>query len=301
MTTSTPAVEVRDLRKSYRGGRRPCAASTSTSSAARPSPCSARTAPARARRSRSSRATATAPAARRSVLGVDPQRGGLDWKARLGIVLQSSGEQRQRDGARAADALRRLLPEPARRRRGDRRGRARGEGEDAHPQALGRPAPPGRCRARHHRPPRAAVPRRADDRLRPRGAPPVLGPHPQLKREGTTILLTTHYLDEAAQLGDRAGIIADGRLVDIGAIDEIGGADGARPDRALARERRARTRSAPSSPASWSPRLVAARASRERARGHPPEPRRHLPRAGRARARDRSTERPHDRRRDRTP
>ena len=28
-----------------------------------------------------------------SVLGVDPQRGGLDWKARLGIVLQSSGEQ----------------------------------------------------------------------------------------------------------------------------------------------------------------------------------------------------------------
>ncbi|MCY7288230.1 MAG: ATP-binding cassette domain-containing protein, partial [Cryobacterium sp.] len=27
-----------------------------------------------------------------SVLGVDPQRGGLDWKSRLGIVLQSSGE-----------------------------------------------------------------------------------------------------------------------------------------------------------------------------------------------------------------
>ena len=46
-----------------------------------------------------------------------------------------------------------------------------------------------------------------------------------LKREGTTILLTTHYLDEAAQLGDRAGIIAGGRLVDIGPVDEIGGAD----------------------------------------------------------------------------
>src|SRR3954470_7970634 len=27
-----------------------------------------------------------------SVLGVDPSRGGLDWKARLGIVLQSTGE-----------------------------------------------------------------------------------------------------------------------------------------------------------------------------------------------------------------
>jgi ABC-2 type transport system ATP-binding protein len=27
-----------------------------------------------------------------SVLGVDPAKGGLDWKARLGIVLQSTGE-----------------------------------------------------------------------------------------------------------------------------------------------------------------------------------------------------------------
>jgi ABC-2 type transport system ATP-binding protein len=45
----------------------------------------------------------------------------------------------------------------------------------------------------------------------------------QLKSEGTTILLTTHYLDEAAQLGDRAGVIAGGRLIDIGAIDAIGG------------------------------------------------------------------------------
>ena len=46
-----------------------------------------------------------------------------------------------------------------------------------------------------------------------------------LKSEGTTILLTTHYLDEAAQLGDRAGIIAGGKLIDIGTIDEIGGAE----------------------------------------------------------------------------
>ncbi|MCU1402912.1 MAG: transporter [Microbacteriaceae bacterium] len=46
-----------------------------------------------------------------------------------------------------------------------------------------------------------------------------------LKKDGTTILLTTHYLDEAAQLGDRAGVIAAGRLIDIGRIDEIGGAE----------------------------------------------------------------------------
>ncbi|MDQ2699360.1 MAG: ABC transporter ATP-binding protein, partial [Actinomycetota bacterium] len=49
----------------------------------------------------------------------------------------------------------------------------------------------------------------------------------RLKAEGTTILLTTHYLDEAAQLADRAGVIAGGRLVALGGIHEIGG-DGAR-------------------------------------------------------------------------
>ena len=46
-----------------------------------------------------------------------------------------------------------------------------------------------------------------------------------LQSEGTTILLTTHYLDEAAQLGDRAGVIARGRMVDLAPIDDIGGPD----------------------------------------------------------------------------
>ena len=46
-----------------------------------------------------------------------------------------------------------------------------------------------------------------------------------LRELGKTILLTTHYLEEAAQLGDRAGVIAGGKLVDIGPIDRIGGPD----------------------------------------------------------------------------
>ena len=46
----------------------------------------------------------------------------------------------------------------------------------------------------------------------------------QVAREGTTILLTTHYLDEAAHLADRAAVIADGSLIDLAPIDEIGGA-----------------------------------------------------------------------------
>lgn len=51
----------------------------------------------------------------------------------------------------------------------------------------------------------------------------------EVKREGTTILLTTHYLDEAAQLADRAAVIAGGTLLDIAPIDEIGGTEARTP------------------------------------------------------------------------
>jgi ABC-2 type transport system ATP-binding protein len=46
----------------------------------------------------------------------------------------------------------------------------------------------------------------------------------ELRCDGTTILLTTHYLDEAAELADRVGVIADGRLVDVAPPDELGAA-----------------------------------------------------------------------------
>jgi len=44
-----------------------------------------------------------------------------------------------------------------------------------------------------------------------------------LRTAGTTILLTTHYLDEAEHLADRVGVIADGRMIEIGAPDTLGG------------------------------------------------------------------------------
>ena len=44
-----------------------------------------------------------------------------------------------------------------------------------------------------------------------------------LKDSGTTIVLTTHYLDEAAHLADRVGVIKDGRLIEVAPPDELGG------------------------------------------------------------------------------
>jgi ABC-2 type transport system ATP-binding protein len=50
-----------------------------------------------------------------------------------------------------------------------------------------------------------------------------------LGRLGKTILLTTHYMDEAQSLADRVIVIAAGQIVADGAPDSIGGRAGARP------------------------------------------------------------------------
>ena len=42
-----------------------------------------------------------------------------------------------------------------------------------------------------------------------------------LKRENKTIILTTHYIEEAEALSDRVGIIDSGKLVEIGSPDEL--------------------------------------------------------------------------------
>jgi len=44
-----------------------------------------------------------------------------------------------------------------------------------------------------------------------------------LKSEGTTILLTTHYLDEAEALADRVAVINAGRILDIATPQTLGG------------------------------------------------------------------------------
>jgi ABC-2 type transport system ATP-binding protein len=47
-----------------------------------------------------------------------------------------------------------------------------------------------------------------------------------LKDLGKTVLLTTHYLDEAQALADRVGIVKDGRILVIGPPSELGSGDG---------------------------------------------------------------------------
>lgn len=43
----------------------------------------------------------------------------------------------------------------------------------------------------------------------------------ELARQGTTVLLTTQYLDEAEQLADRIAILRDGRIVVDGTLDQL--------------------------------------------------------------------------------
>lgn len=158
-----------------------------------------------------------------SVLGADPGKAGTRWKARLGIVLQTSAEAGNASVREQLTHFSRFYPAP---RDVDEVIAAVGLTEKA--KARVRSLSGGQRR-------------RLDVALGVIGRPellfldePTTGFDPEarrrfwdlirsLKREGTTILLTTHYLDEAAQLSDRAAVIARGRLVDIGAIGELGG------------------------------------------------------------------------------
>ncbi len=44
-----------------------------------------------------------------------------------------------------------------------------------------------------------------------------------LRDEGTTIVLTTHYLDEAEVLADRVGVIVRGRMIEVASPKDLGG------------------------------------------------------------------------------
>lgn len=147
------------------------------------------------------------------VLGQDPEHASLSWRSRLGVMFQSTSERSFLSAREALIHAARLYPNP---RDVDQMLDAVGLTHKARakPQTLS-----------------GGQRRRLDVALALIGRPelvfldePTTGFDPQARRqfwdlieslrgEGTTVMLTTHYLDEAEHLADRIGIVATGRLI----------------------------------------------------------------------------------------
>jgi ABC-2 type transport system ATP-binding protein len=157
------------------------------------------------------------------VLGVDPARGGRAWRARIGIVLQQVNDLPELTVREAVRHLARYYPRP---RRPEEVIELVGLGarRDARIRALS-----------------GGQRRRLDVALGIVGAPellfldePTTGFDPQARRQfwelvetlrsgGTTILLTTHYLDEAERLADRVGVLLRGAIAAVDSPVRLGG------------------------------------------------------------------------------
>jgi ABC-2 type transport system ATP-binding protein len=157
------------------------------------------------------------------VLDVDPRHGDAAWKARLGIVLQTSRDLADLTVTEAIEHFARYYPRPR-----DPREVLAAVGLVEKATARNGTLSGGQRR-------------RLDVALGIIGRPDVLfldepttGFDPAarhefwdlielLKREGTTILLTTHYLDEAERLADRVAVISRGRIIACDTPAQIGG------------------------------------------------------------------------------
>lgn len=161
------------------------------------------------------------------VLGVDSASGGLDWRARLGIVLQADRDLGELTVREAVTHFAGYFPKP--------------RDPDEVIAAVGLTE---KAKARNSKL-SGGQRRRLDVALGIIGRPDVLfldepttGFDPAARRdfwdlikaikaEGTTILLTTHYLEEAEHLADRVAVIARGRIIATDTPARIGGrADG---------------------------------------------------------------------------
>lgn len=155
------------------------------------------------------------------VLGHDPQTGGREFRERIGIVLQEAGVDEEFSVRELIELYRAMYP---RQRDVDELIELVGlpEKADARVKTLS-----------------GGQRRRLDLALGLVGDPdllfldePTTGFDPSARRRawglvdnlralGKTILLTTHYMDEAQHLADRVAVIAAGRLIALGAPDEL--------------------------------------------------------------------------------
>ncbi len=156
------------------------------------------------------------------VLGEDPGRAGPGWRRRRGVVLQGASDLGELRVLEAVEFFAALYPDPW------------SPGELIEMVGLSRAVnQPIRALSGGQR-------RRVDVALGVVGRPellfldePTTGFDPEarrqfweliesLKRSGTTIVLTTHYLDEAEALADKIVIVNRGRVVMEGKPEEIG-------------------------------------------------------------------------------
>jgi ABC-2 type transport system ATP-binding protein len=158
-----------------------------------------------------------------SVLGEDPGTAGRAWRSRIGIVPQSSNENAELSIEELVRHFARYFPD------------SRDPDEVIHAVGLDEK------RTARSRTLSGGQRRRLDVALGIIGRPrllfldePTTGFDPQARRsfwdlikqlrtDGTTILLTTHYLEEAEQLADRVGVITDGALVAVDTPAHLGG------------------------------------------------------------------------------
>jgi ABC-2 type transport system ATP-binding protein len=160
-----------------------------------------------------------------AVLGVDPAKADASWRARIGLVLQSS---RPNEDLTVSELVRQFAGFYGNPRDPEAVIGLVGLAEKANDRA-------GKLSGGQQR--------RLDVALGIVGRPellfldePTTGFDPEarrhfwslvgdLKKEGTTIVLTTHYLDEAEALADRVAVVAAGKLRALDTPARLGGRD----------------------------------------------------------------------------
>ena len=159
------------------------------------------------------------------VLGEDPARAGRDWRARLGIVLQSSRDLGDVTVREAVSHFARYFPTPRdpedviaitglAAKADDRAGRLSGGQRRRLDVALGIVGGP-----------EVLFLDEPTTGFDPAARRDFWGLIEALQQDGTTILLTTHYLEEAERLADRVAVIASGRIIAQGTPATLGGRD----------------------------------------------------------------------------
>jgi ABC-2 type transport system ATP-binding protein len=157
-----------------------------------------------------------------TVLGVDPQHAGAAWRSRVGIVLQGTGEFDELTVREVVRHFAAFYP----------------DAEDPD-KVIERVGLAEKVQARTHTL-SGGQKRRLDVALGIVGRPellfldePTTGFDPEARREfwdlirdlsaaGATIVLTTHYLEEAEALADRLAVIARGRLLAVATPAALG-------------------------------------------------------------------------------